>query len=121
MPLTIEEVKTPSGLVSMRSTVSGVLTPEEAHRYVAAYAEDGPYHGMPNCGVLSPGCEIPAESRKILAGLKPHFWKVASVVVPNMGLRMVATFMVKIIGNKSIRIFSTEQEALGWMDTALKG
>jgi hypothetical protein len=119
MPITFQQVSTSSGHATMRTLVSGVLTLDEANQYVKAFCEAGPYHGRPNCGVLAPGCEIPAESRKAMSQLKPHFWPVAAVVVPSMALRMVTTFMIRIIGHGNIKIYGTEAEAMEWLNTAI--
>lgn len=119
MPLQIDEVTLPSGAKTMRTVASGFLTVEDAQKYVDAFATNGPYHGRPNCGVIAPGCEIPAESRKVLGGIKPDSWSVAATVVPNMALRMIATFMVKIIGHNNIKIFGDEKEAMAWLDVTI--
>ena len=121
MPFEISSFQLPSGARCARAEVSGTITGEEAAAMVAHLELGGPYHGLSLLvGAQKVKTMLP-EARAVFSNRRappPTEWM--AVVLTNPIIRVTSNFILRMNGNARRRLFSTEREAVQWLDERVR-
>jgi hypothetical protein len=118
------EVKTtPQGRNYVRSVSEGSIELADAQAFSAHFRPGGDYAGKAMLSIMIDGASYTVESRKALVNSGTDMPALA-VVVTSAALRVMLNFMVKaaqVAGQPvpNLRTFSSEPEALSWLDAQL--
>lgn len=123
MPTTHSLEKSSNGKPYMRSVAEGQVTAEDARELVTMLQEGGPYFRMAMLAVVKEGTNYAPEARKAFTEIGDTV-PASAIVVTSAVLRVTLNFVIKAgmmrngtAGN--VRFFSSESEALGWLETQL--
>lgn len=117
MPIEIQAGKTPKGQPLMRAQVSGTVTLAEAEAMGAQLKPGQPFHQNVVLCLVAKGTEYTPESRRYFGMMRGTFKRMGTVV-DSAVLRAMINFMHRLSGNAAdFRMFSSEAEALAWLDT----
>lgn len=119
MPIAFQELLTPRGRPYVRVAVSGDFDLAEAEAFVSSFGREGPYFMKPAISVVPRGTEYTPAARKHLQTMgeaAPMATVTASPLV-----RAAVNLMLRLSGKTGqLRMFTTEAEALTWLDTQLR-
>ena len=117
MPFEMSTFQLPCGARCARVEVTGIVTGEEAAALAAHLDPGGAYHGL---SLLVRGQKMKSmlpEARAVFGNRRsppPTEWM--AIVLTNPLLRVTSNFILRMNGNVRRRLFSTEQEAVRWLD-----
>ncbi len=117
MPYELSVFHLPGGARAARVRCIGTLLGEEATSMLKEWNADGPMHDLPALVLTQELEAMTAEARSFLSGRRersPTEW--FAVVVTNPVMRVVGNFFARVSGTKRQRLFSTEAEAIKWLD-----
>lgn len=116
MPIQTQEGKTPKGQRCMRALVNGHVSLADSQAMGEQLQPGQPYHQALVLCLVEKGTQYSPESRKYFGTLRGTYMRMATVVT-NPVLRASINFMVRLVGDdKNFRMFSTEAEAMLWLD-----
>jgi hypothetical protein len=117
MPFQFQEFDTSSGMHYLRVDVSGQVELADGQAMEAYLLRPNMRNGRVLC-IVAKGTEYSPEVRKFFATLNDKFFKMASVVT-NPIIRAAINMMVRLkpIEGGLFRMFSSEQEALKWLES----
>ncbi len=115
--MVINEHSTPKGVKVVRVGLSKLYTAAEAAEVGKSIAPGGRFHGLPMLVVMALGTDVPAEAREVMSKMDRGALEGAAVVVPSATLRIFATFIVRVMGLKSVTLHSNEEEAIAALDS----
>jgi hypothetical protein len=116
MPYTLKTEQTPNGLKFTRLHTSGRITETEADALMHELAGSR-YSSQPMLAVTGESTEVTADARRIFTtsvgtdGALP-----SAIVTSNAVMRITVNFIGRVNGNHNTRLFSTEREALQWLE-----
>ncbi|HEY8212461.1 MAG TPA: hypothetical protein VIG99_33490 [Myxococcaceae bacterium] len=117
MPCEVSTFQLPGGARCVRVDVSGILTGDEANTAIGHLEPGGSYHGL---SLMVCGQEMKSmttEARAVFGNRRsppPTEWM--AIVLTNPILRVTSNFILRMNGNVRRRLFSTEREAVHWLD-----
>ena len=115
--MVMNETLTPKGVTVVRVGLSKLYTAAEALEVGKGIAPGGKFHGLPMLVVLALGTDVPAEAREVMSKMDRKALEGAAVVVPSATLRIFATFIVRVMGLKTVTLHSNEEEAIASLDS----
>jgi hypothetical protein len=121
MPIVTTEVKTKAGITVLRNQVSGGVSGEDAQALLDQLAVVNKRDGQSGhlLSIVAGGTQYSPESRRIFTGSMHEIMNLCAIVVTSTMVRAAINFMMRIRGRYDrIRFFSTEEEALAWLDEA---
>lgn len=117
MPCEISTFQLPCGARCVRTNLTGTLTGEETTAALAQMLPGAPFFGLP-CLVLTLEMQVMTpEARSLLSSWKepaPTAW--FAIVVTNPVTRVLSNFILRVSRTTQRRLFSSEPEALKWLD-----
>lgn len=121
MPIEVREMKTKSGQPVLRAEFIKEVTLAEARRYHEAVLPGGS-HEMWGHLIVGSITGVSSEVRKLLESRKadPRNPPPISVVFESALGRMAASLASRGGGNPNTEFFKTEQDALDWLDGAVR-
>jgi hypothetical protein len=117
--MVMNEVTTPNGAPLVRVGLSKLYTAAEAAEVGKNIAAGGKFHGKTMLVVMAQGTDVPAETREVMSKMDRGALEGAAVVVPSATLRIFATFIVRVMGLKTVTLHSNEEEAMVALDGRL--
>lgn len=124
MPLTLTMEQFKSGRRYVRSWAEGVVSGDDAQRVASRIAAGGDLEGVPLLNVMASKVDLAPEARKIFAGVNSGRQEMSkmAVVAASAPLRVTLSFVVRLAGMADhTKFFSTEPEALAWLEAASAG
>lgn len=117
MPIRIEEARTPKGQRMMRANVSGFVTLADAQSMGNLLQPGQPFHGGLVLTINDKSTEYHPDARRHFPTFRGSYQRHAAVVTGVL-VRAAINFMVRVTGgDDSMKIFSTEAEAIDWLDS----
>jgi len=122
MPITFAVSQLPSGARCVRLECRGAITKEEAEALSKEIGIGGPLYGIPILSLTQGVVSVSAEARQVFArhrdlGVQPDW---TAVVVASALMRVTANFLMRVNKVKKQRLFSTEAEAVQWLEERIK-
>ena len=121
MPTLLSEIVTPAGHRALRSRATGVIDVADAAQLKEAVRAGGPNHGWPLLAIQESDSRFTVEGRQAFVKFGESMPAVA-VVVTSAPLRVMLNFVIRAsqatstAASSNVRFFSTEPEALAWLD-----
>jgi len=118
MPYTVTTTTLPCGAPCLRIEGSGVISKEDALYLLTLIGRKGSSFGVPMLVLAQQMKSLSPEARNLyganLDGGADLGW--CGLVVTSMLIRVTAQFVLRVSGYNKVRMFSTEAEAVGWLD-----
>jgi hypothetical protein len=114
----------PSGVKAVRVNGSGVVDKGDADLLMREISPGGPYYLLPRLFTTEGMERMTPEARTIFSG--PSDPEVAAVwcaaVVTNLLIRVSTNFLLRVsrMNQSTLKMFSTEKEALAWLDERVR-
>ena len=119
MPLDISETRTPAGKPLLLVQATGVVTGTQAQVLVDDVAKGGPHADWPIYCKIAKGTEYTPEARKTMTA--GGTYPCCAILVTSSVLKTLVNFMMRVTGSDPrARMFSTEAEAMAWIDRVLQ-
>ncbi|MDC0722277.1 STAS/SEC14 domain-containing protein [Nannocystis bainbridge] len=116
MPFVFAEATTPQGKPLLRIHVRDEVTITDAEALGARIEDDGPNHRWRILSVVEKGTEYSPAARRYFPNLQPKYGAIA-VAVTSPIVRAAINMMMRLTGQApNLRLFSSEAEALAWLD-----
>ena len=112
----MNELATPKGARVVRVGLSKLYTAAEAQEVARGISPEGKFHKLPMLVVMTLGTDVPAETREVMSKMDRVALEGAAVVVPSATLRIFATFIVRVMGLKTVTLHSNEEDAIVSLD-----
>ena len=122
MPFTITTITLPCGSPCVRVESIGVVSKEDAAQMFAVIGEGGTMFGVPMLIQTERQKSLSPEGRSLFSkGFdSPDKQAWCGVVVINPLLRVTINFMVRMNGNRKVKMFAGEAEATRWLDERVR-
>jgi hypothetical protein len=123
MPYDVTTISLPCGTLAVRADGSGVITEDDANKLIALIRRGGPNFGMPMLVLTQRISEMSAEARRLLShptstGVEA-MW--CAVVVAASVIRVTVNFITRTTGGgDSLKMFSSEPDAIAWLDERIR-
>jgi hypothetical protein len=124
MPITLSEASTPGGHRVLRSHAQGVVDAADAAHLKLRLAAGAPCHGWPLLAVQESDSRFTVEGRQAFVSFGEAI-ALTAIVVTSAPLRVMLNFVIRASQAAGgarpgqVRFFSTEGEALAWLDAEL--
>jgi hypothetical protein len=121
MPYETTLFQLPCGAQACRLEVSGELALEETREILQTLVSGGRLFGMPLLILSQKLDSITSDARAAIAEAGRHQaerWEAA--VVTSTVIRVIVNFIMRIQGRKKTKLFTTEAEALQWLDARVR-
>jgi hypothetical protein len=122
MPLIATPSQLPSGARCVRLEGRGDITKEDAEAVSKELGAGGPLSGVPILALTRDVRSVSPEARHVFGGRgdlsAPATW--TAVVVTSPVVRVTTNFVMRINKAKRQRLFSTEAEAVQWLEERIK-
>jgi hypothetical protein len=123
MPYEVTTFTLPCGTGAVRADGSGVITGEDADVLMKKIMPGGVYFGQPLLVVTRQITRMTAEARKLFS--RPNAPGVAQawcgIVVTSPLIRVTVNFLMRVSGAAgSMKLFSSEPDAVAWMDERVR-
>ena len=108
----------PGGTTCLRIVTGGHFSKEDAEAVVQRTSPGGPYFGMPQLVLTQQQVSGSSDARGVLAAARGGHGESepwVAVVITNRIGRVGANFLMRVLGNKRMRLFGAEAEAVRWM------
>jgi len=116
MPISTEEGKTPNGKRMMLAKVSGPVSLADAQAMGDLLKPGNPFHGALVLCLVDKSTDYHPEARRHFSTFTGNYGRMATVVTSVL-LRAAINFMMRVIGvRQNLQLFTTEAEALKWLD-----
>lgn len=116
MPFHFEDMKTPAGKPCLLIRASGVVELADAQALEALMVPGARHHRGLVLAIVDKSTEYRPAARKHFATLQDKYG-ATSVVVTSPIVRAAINLMMRLTGQaRAFRMFSTEAEALAWLD-----
>ncbi len=117
MPIQVEESKTPKGRRMMLAKVSGLVSMADAEAMGQLLQPGQPYHHALVLSIVDKSTDYHPDARRHFKTFNGNFDRMATVV-SSVLLRAAINFMMKVGGSGDrMQMFSTEAEAVSWLDS----
>lgn len=117
MPLQLEDGTTPAGHPCLIAKASGYVTLAEAQAMGPLLEKGARYHQQRVLSPVAKGTEYSPEARKYFPNLNPNLFALAAVVTSPL-VRAAINLMLRFTGKGvRFRMFTTEAEAMAWLDS----
>jgi len=118
VPYQISTLDLPCGERFVRAEGSGVITREDADYLLGRVTPGGDLYGLPQVVLTQKVDSTTAEARNLFAGSSARntlqTW--CAVVVTNPIIRVTTNFLMRVNGTTRLKLFTSEPEALRWLD-----
>ena len=117
MPIRQEDGITPRGRPCLRLYSTGVVTLADSEALLAVVGPGGKYHRQRVITIASKDVEYTAEARKHLPTTNGNYLALA-VVLQSTIVRAAINLMMRFAKDLgAVHMFSTEEEAMAWLDS----
>jgi len=122
MPIIATPIQLPSGARCVRLECRGDITKEEAEALSKEIGVGGPLSGIPILSLSQGVVSVSAEARQVFARHRDLNAQAnwTAVVVASPLMRVTANFLMRVNKVKRQRLFSTEAEAVQWLEERIK-
>jgi hypothetical protein len=121
MPFRYEESRTPKGSPLLVVHASGHVSLADAEVLGVRTAPGGPNHGWRIITHAAKGIEYAPAARKYFPSMNGNYFALATVVTSPI-VRAAINMMMRLTGQATdLKMFSTEAEALAWLDAFERG
>ena len=118
MPFHITTITLPCGSPCVRLECVGVVNKEDADQMMAVIGEGGTMFGVPMLIQSERQKSLSPEARSVFSkgfdSRDEQAW--CGVVVLNSLLRVTINFVIRVTGNRKVKMFASEAEATRWLD-----
>jgi hypothetical protein len=117
MPYQLQRDTTPAGVSIVRLDSSGRILAVDATEMMKEISPGGQHHGLPMLVISNDGVEVTAEARRIFTQrVGDEAGPPTAIVSTSMVMRVTINFISRVNGNTNMRLFSTEPDAVQWLD-----
>jgi hypothetical protein len=122
MPITATVSQLPSGARCVRLECSGQITREDAEALSKQIGFDGPWFRIPILSLSQGAVSVSVEARHVFGQRRDLYAQAnwTAVVVASPLMRVTANFLMRVNRMKKQRLFSTEAEAVQWLEERIK-
>jgi hypothetical protein len=122
MPFAVTTFNLPGGTAATLAKGSGAITRDEADDLMRQITPGGERHGMPLLVLTQEMTRMTAEARRVFAGGNDPTIEQAwtGVVVTNPVMRVTINFLLRVARTRYVRLFSTEADAIRWLDERVR-
>jgi len=121
MPYQPTTFQLPSGARCARVEATGAITAEDATGIIARFNPGGSFHGL---SLLVDGQRMErmtSEARALFANRRnPPDSEWIALVLTNPVIRVTSNFILRMNGNSRRRLFSTEADAVRWLNERVR-
>lgn len=115
-------MRLPSGARAARCDCSGIVTKADAEAWMAETGPGGPLYDLPILAVALQLQKVESDARGVFGQhqdpTREDNWM--AVVVTNPVIRVTTNFVMRITRHRKQRLFSTEAEAVAWLEERLR-
>ena len=117
MPSQLQRDTTPAGVPIVRLSSTGLIQAAEAADLMKEISPGGQHHGLPMLVISGDGVEVTAEARRVFTQrVGDEEGPPTAIVSSSMVMRVTINFIGRVNGNANMRLFSSEPEAVQWLD-----
>lgn len=121
MPYAITTFTLPCGVRCVRVVGSGHIVKEDADHLMSVIGQGGSESGRPKLFLAQEVKSIASEARSLFSsGFDPKDQSWSGLVVTNPLIRMTSNLMSRVSGYRKSKMFSTEEEAIRWLDERVR-
>lgn len=122
MPYETTIFQLPCGARCVRMVSRGTLTAEDATTLIRQSEPGGELHGLPFLMLSHQLQSVSPEARSLFGkrGEVGDEEPLTAIVVTNPVVRVTSNFLMRVQRTKRSKLFSTEEEALRWLDARIR-
>jgi hypothetical protein len=121
VPFEISPFQLPCGARAARVKSYGFFTGDDAATMLKQWEPGGPLYGMPSLVLTGEMTVMTPEARSYFSSWKePSETEWYAIVVVNPVMRVVSNFILRVSGTTRRRLFTSEDEALRWLDERVR-